>query len=519
MIDLITGHQGLPHITAEQVSTINDIFMYGYGENTIVRLLDGTISQDGRAIVISEGYWRANGYDMQITEDETIAFDPTEAGVSRIDVVYAEILQDIPTGNQRTEFVVIQGTPDVSPSEPPVPSGAPLTTDDLILAIPVAKCTISENTLTFVDETIPLSDGNVEDINEQLEAIRNVYGSKNLLKNNVNSFAGSGLIVATSTDGTFLVTGTSTAGVYINIQNWTDAVSIKAGTKLFCSFSDDNSVTYTPIFEVQHSDYTTKSYTIPPGGLEFTAEKDIIKINAGIDIDSGIYMGPNGFIFKPMLCLACMNDGVYAPYAETNRQLTTDLGSKNDAADSSGSAFARIANLLNNLGTKTDAASSTGSAFARIKDLQDSKINALMGQGDQYQINRMYWGSNSLLNVEMKNSAVHYFYDKNKIDSLFTAENIKNEVTITHSELNASVIYKFGKLIYVTITIASTFQVSDWDPLFIFPSKYKLIFGRWQIWIGDMLDFTIAHNGVNAIQYRSARTMPQITTTLIAMIE
>lgn len=379
MIDLITGHQGLPHITAEQVSTINDIFMYGYGEDTIVRLLDGTISQDGRAIVISEGYWRANGYDMQITEDETIAFDPTEAGVSRIDVVYAEILQDIPTGNQRTEFVVIQGTPDVSPSEPPVPSAAPLTTDDLILAIPVAKCTISENVMTFVDQTIPLSDGNVEDINEQLEAIRNVYGSKNLLKNNVNSFAGSGLIVATSTDGTFLVTGTSTASVYINIQNWTDAVSIKAGTKLFCSFSDDNSVTYTPVFEVQHSDYTTKSYTIPPGGLEFTAEKDIIKINAGIDIASGTYMGPNGFIFKPMLCLACMNDGVYAPYAETNRQLTTDLGSKNDAADSSGSAFARIANqaslstsLRNDLGNKTDAADASGSAFARIAALNSA---------------------------------------------------------------------------------------------------------------------------------------------------
>ena len=122
-----------------------------------------------------------------------------------------------------------------------------------------------------------------------------------------------------------MVTGTSTAGVYITIQNWTDAVSIKAGTKLFCSFSDDNSVAYTPVFAVQHSDYTTKSYTIPPGGLEFTAEKDIIKINAGIDIDSGTYMGPNGIIFKPMLCLACMNDGVYAPYAETNRQLTTDL--------------------------------------------------------------------------------------------------------------------------------------------------------------------------------------------------
>lgn len=56
MFDLITGHQGLPHITAEQVSTLNDIFMYGYGADTIVRLQDGTVGQDGRAIVVAAGY-------------------------------------------------------------------------------------------------------------------------------------------------------------------------------------------------------------------------------------------------------------------------------------------------------------------------------------------------------------------------------------------------------------------------------------------------------------------------------
>lgn len=156
MIDLITGHQGIPHISAEQVSTINNIFMYGYGQNSIVRLLDGTIGQDGLAVVIGTGYWRANGYDMQVTDEETIRLDPTEAGLSRIDVLYAELLQDIPSGAQRVEFVVIQGEPDVSPSEPPVPTLPQLTTDELLMVMPVAKCTISENIMTMTDETLPL---------------------------------------------------------------------------------------------------------------------------------------------------------------------------------------------------------------------------------------------------------------------------------------------------------------------------------------------------------------------------
>lgn len=156
MIDLITGHQGVAHISAEQVSTINNIFMYGYGQNSIVRLLDGTIGQDGLAVVIGTGYWRANGYDMQVTDEETIRLDPTEAGLSRIDVLYAELLQDIPSGAQRVEFVVIQGEPDVSPSEPPVPTLPQLTTDELLMVMPVAKCTISENIMTMTDETLPL---------------------------------------------------------------------------------------------------------------------------------------------------------------------------------------------------------------------------------------------------------------------------------------------------------------------------------------------------------------------------
>lgn len=156
MIDLITGHQGVPHISAEQVSTINNVMMYGYGQDTVVRLKDGTISKDGLEILFAAGYWRANGYDIQITEDDSVILDPTSAGMSRIDVVYAELLQDIPSGVQRIELVVVQGTESATPTEPPVPVDPQLTTDLLILALSVVKGTVTESTMVIEDETISL---------------------------------------------------------------------------------------------------------------------------------------------------------------------------------------------------------------------------------------------------------------------------------------------------------------------------------------------------------------------------
>lgn len=159
MVDLITGHQGVPHISAEQVSTIQNALMYGYGQDQIVRIKDGGISKDGLEILIAAGYWRANGHDIQITEDDSVILDPTSEGMSRIDVVYAELLQDIPSGVQRVELVVVQGTESETPTEPPVPVAPQLTTDLLLLAVPVVKATVTEGAMTIVDQTLPLTGG------------------------------------------------------------------------------------------------------------------------------------------------------------------------------------------------------------------------------------------------------------------------------------------------------------------------------------------------------------------------
>jgi hypothetical protein len=156
MIDLITGHQGVAHISAEQVSTINKSMMNGYGSGQIVRLKDGTITDGTLSVIVSTGYWRMDGYDMEIQESDTLLLDPvTTPGDSRIDIIFVELLQDIATGVQRCEYVIIQGEPDPTPSDPATPTEPQNDTDRLILATPLCKCTVhDDDTMDFVDLTI-----------------------------------------------------------------------------------------------------------------------------------------------------------------------------------------------------------------------------------------------------------------------------------------------------------------------------------------------------------------------------
>lgn len=154
MIDLITGHQGVAHISAIQVATLNNKLTGDIGVHKVVRIKDGTVSTDNLGIVIGTGYWRVNGYDMEITEAETILFDPTDVGVKRIDGVYVEILQDIASGVQRSEIVVVQGEPAVSPVAPSAPTAPEYTTDTLTQCELIGEATIDQSTMTFSDSTI-----------------------------------------------------------------------------------------------------------------------------------------------------------------------------------------------------------------------------------------------------------------------------------------------------------------------------------------------------------------------------
>lgn len=154
MIDLITGHQGTPHISALQVATLNKAMMQGSPDDVVIRMKDGEVAQDGLSVTIATGFWRANGYDIEITEQEIVYLDPTGAGMYRIDDVYVEILQNLSSGIQRVELVVVQGEEDAgTPVEPSAPIAPESTTDTLVQVVQIAKCEIHNSALTLTDMT------------------------------------------------------------------------------------------------------------------------------------------------------------------------------------------------------------------------------------------------------------------------------------------------------------------------------------------------------------------------------
>ena len=152
-LDLITGHQGVAHISAEQISDINKAMMDGYGDNKVMRMKNGTLTQDGLAIEVATGYWRANGFDIQIQESETHYIDPSTIGTSRIDNIYVELLQDIPTGAQRAEITIIMGEEAASPVAPDDPTEPYLNTDILLDAVQIGTITVTEGAMVFTDLT------------------------------------------------------------------------------------------------------------------------------------------------------------------------------------------------------------------------------------------------------------------------------------------------------------------------------------------------------------------------------
>jgi len=153
-IDLITGHQGVAHISAEQIANINNALMDDYGVDKVVRLDDGTLTQDGLTINVGTGFWRVNGFDMEIQEAETVYIDPTATGLSRIDNIYVEILQDIPTGSQRSEIVTVQGEAAASPVAPDAPTVPVLNTDILLQVTPLATVTVTEGAMIMTDLSV-----------------------------------------------------------------------------------------------------------------------------------------------------------------------------------------------------------------------------------------------------------------------------------------------------------------------------------------------------------------------------
>ena len=389
MIDLITGHQGIPHISAEQISTLHRSLMGSNGDNKVVRMKDGGVNSVGLTVSIDTGYWRVHGYDMQIQEAEAVIFDPTEAGYQRIDDLFVEILQDISSGVQRSELVIMQGEPSTTtPIAPAAPTEAASEYDLLVECVPVCSVLVIEGAMTMTDLTIPFKassgdseslapefdperpepyeigeivenegklyifirqhsgpwdDADVEEttvaallaeVNNELSAIENVYGAKNLIPYPCNQFSrtNNGITFTDNGDGTVTANGTATADASYNISQRYGvsggSFSLKNGNYLLSgcesgsntTFFLQTGVTKNGVFSLLNKNYDGDTAITVDGDDN---SNDSANIAVQIVIRSGQTL--TNKVFKPMIRLASIQDDTWVPYAKTNKELTDDV--------------------------------------------------------------------------------------------------------------------------------------------------------------------------------------------------
>ena len=127
-MELVTSHQGAPHITTDQVIDLLAGFsgdISGIYRFTLDQNLETYIS-GGLEVTVSVGQGLAGGYFFQLLQDYIWTLDPLAVGYSRIDDLYLVIYEDTLTTVQSCDFVYQSGTPFVTGqagSPPPAPSG------------------------------------------------------------------------------------------------------------------------------------------------------------------------------------------------------------------------------------------------------------------------------------------------------------------------------------------------------------------------------------------------------------
>lgn len=150
-MELVTGHQAGPHITAAQVSR----FIQGItvmDDTTVYRLNEGNncaITTTDLNLTIDTGEMVLHGFHVTNETPYDIGIDPvSDASKTRIDKIVLEITEDMTTGIQTASVVVVQGTEATSPVPPATPS-TPSSPTEIFLGVGViAQITATDSTIS-----------------------------------------------------------------------------------------------------------------------------------------------------------------------------------------------------------------------------------------------------------------------------------------------------------------------------------------------------------------------------------
>ena len=167
------------------------------------------------------------------------------------------------------------------------------------------------------DRAIALSSSLADD-EGQIDAIVNVYGSKNLLKNEMVGGTSNTIVFTVNANGSFS-TSAGTPSANVNDKYIANGVLFKAGTYTFSGFPDNTGTDAAKVFlEIKTSWSGTQIAVLNSSTLEttFTLAQDTVLYIRPYFI-SGTTLP--AMTFYPMIRDARIKDDTYVPYAPTNR--------------------------------------------------------------------------------------------------------------------------------------------------------------------------------------------------------
>lgn len=176
------------------------------------------------------------------------------------------------------------------------------------------------NHLNSTDATKPLSANMGHTLGEEVNAVVNVYGAKNLLKNDAKSTTLNTVVVTVNDDKSVSFSGTASADSYLLLGQFT----LDAGTYKLTGTPSGVSDEYLFAENITNPAY----YHDHGSGVTFTlAVKSTIKAYIWIRASHAITS-----TYKPMIYDARIVDPTYEPFAETNQQLTVNKANRSDLA-------------------------------------------------------------------------------------------------------------------------------------------------------------------------------------------
>lgn len=154
-MELVTGRKGTPHVTSQQDRMLHqgifgaDSYILNVGEklrteiqsNNQVKIYDGAIVTQGALSVV-----KVNTYD-------TVQIANGNQGMKRHDLICLQYTYDSGQDTEKTEWVVVKGTPSASPSDPSHTSGD-IQNSDRLVQFPVFRVKLDGINITGIDNIL-----------------------------------------------------------------------------------------------------------------------------------------------------------------------------------------------------------------------------------------------------------------------------------------------------------------------------------------------------------------------------